>query len=86
MKGTPKSLEEALSNALEDYLNQTANSPLLPIKFQQVFQAHIGDYLAQKFSVAAIRADSTPLNNEDVLALYETVMGKEFVENRRKKF
>lgn len=71
-EGTPKTLIEAINNAL------AANPVPSPHGVDVVIQAHVRDFLAQRFSVAILDADGSH-NCEGVVAdLWEKITGERF--------
>ena len=65
-RGTPKTLNQAIINGLEDYGFQNTE------KLAQFIEPHIKDFLAQKFNVSMMKQSDDKLS-DDIKALFEKI-------------
>jgi hypothetical protein len=66
--GTPKTLEEAIKNGLQEGMYQRGGKLIAPTK------AHVQDFIAQRFQVAKCRAHKAPLTEADLQILFEEIV------------
>jgi len=67
-KGTPKSLTEAIRNAMlsEDGFNDAHD-------LIELTRLHVKDYLAQKFSILTLEAHKGSLNEKNILDFFHKI-------------
>lgn len=64
LRGTPKTLKEALANGLDDLDLKATDDEL------DLLARHVDDYIAQHFGTAMLEA------NANLLELFETITGR----------
>lgn len=78
MRGTPQNFREAAKDAVLE-VSQTSSG----LEAVKAVERVIGDYLAQKFTAATINASIKPLNSDELIVLYEEIVGEDFIKSRR---
>lgn len=66
MRGTPINLRQAITNALHDIEGDSVTQ-----EHVEMAVGHVVDFLAQKFSVARIKASQAPLTDKDLMELWD---------------
>jgi hypothetical protein len=57
MIGTPKTINGAIENALQEYHNEHPDSQCTDEKLQTLIRLHVKDFLSQRFMVAMLTAE-----------------------------
>lgn len=66
---TPKTVFEAVENAIKEYLSQPKSNHQ---PYKDVFKRHFNDYLAQRFGAAVLKAES-PAEEQRLLDLLREI-------------
>jgi hypothetical protein len=75
MPGTPKTLNEAISNGLYSFGLGNRESPA-PL----VIEAHVRDFIAQKFGAAMLNTSDDALAFNTLANLWEKIIGEPYNE------
>lgn len=74
-RGTPKTLEEAIQNAFDEWLDTFVSHLGSESVQRKLVKDHVRDFAAQKFTVAILKARKTPYTDHDLHLLFKGIFG-----------
>ena len=87
-QGTSKTLQQAIINGLNDKkvyeIDVSNRTPEEKLKeYANLIENHVGDYLAQKFTVVSLLAKVKPLDSDRIIKFFDVIVGEQFLKRRK---